>query len=86
MGALPDLVLDVDGMMCQKNCATTVAEAIRTIPQVRHTVVTFATREAQIWLQNDVNPVEIIDVIESIGYDATESRKLNRSILPPILC
>lgn len=80
---LPDLVFAVEGMMCQKNCATTVAEAIRTLPQVRYTVVTFATEEAQVWLQQDLSPSEVVDVIECVGYDAVikeDHRHLSASL------
>lgn len=73
MEDLADLVFEVDGMMCQKNCATTVQKVLLSLPAVRDARVTFAQREALVWLnteQYSTNPVVLIESMEAVGYDA----------------
>ncbi|CAN0513140.1 unnamed protein product, partial [Scytosiphon promiscuus] len=41
--------LDVEGMMCQKNCGTTVRNALENVPGVARAEVSFAQRRARIW-------------------------------------
>ena len=41
-------VLQVEGMMCQKNCGTTVERALQAVPNVTKVIVSFPKKEAQI--------------------------------------
>lgn len=66
----PDLAFQVDGMMCQQNCATTVQRAISTVEGVEYVEVSFPNAEALVWGGN-VAVQEIINEVEAMGYDAT---------------
>ena len=68
------------GMMCQKNCASTVHRAITSVKGVEHAVVTFATSDALVWIHPEdkeggiVDPSlsiqqNIISEVEDVGYD-----------------
>lgn len=57
-------------MMCQKNCATTVQNAISSLKSVDRVIVTFSTEEALVW-GNNININDIITEVEDIGYDIT---------------
>ena len=68
------------GMMCQKNCASTVHRAITSVKGVEHAVVTFATSDALVWIHREdeeggvVDPSlsiqqDIISEVEDVGYD-----------------
>lgn len=79
---IPDVILDVDGMMCQKNCGNTVLKAIQSLEQVQRATVTYASGEAHIWLKSDriATPITIlIDIVESVGYGAV-LKKDNRRL------
>ena len=76
----PDLILEIEGMMCQKNCASTVRDAIQSVKGVENSIVTFATRNAEIWLTNlTLDISEIVDMIECVGYDVV-NRIDNRKV------
>lgn len=68
-----DVVLSIEGMMCQKNCANTVESCIRKFPLVKDVVVTHATGLAEIWFHGDKDQdmASVVDAIESMGYGAT---------------
>ena len=70
------------GMMCQKNCASTVHRAITSVKHVEHAVVTFITSDALVWIHREeeeggvgvVDPSlsiqqDIISEVEDVGYD-----------------
>jgi copper chaperone CopZ/uncharacterized membrane protein len=69
-----DLLLQVEGMMCQKNCATTVQNTIVGLPFVKEAVVSFEKGTALVLLLDhhdvDARAREILQNIEDVGYDA----------------
>ena len=69
MNSEPDVVLKVEGMMCQNNCGTTVQKALSNVPKVTKVVVSFAKKEAQIW--GSVSSSVLINAVASVGFDAT---------------
>jgi copper chaperone CopZ len=65
-----DIEFVVEGMMCQKNCANTVRDSLIGVSGVRDAEVSFASKEAKVWLNDlsiDIN--ELVDTIEVVGYD-----------------
>ncbi|GLD95474.1 hypothetical protein PINS_up004119 [Pythium insidiosum] len=58
--------------MCQKNCGTTVQNALKGVPGVDKAVVTFATHSARVTCAPEagVTPDELIDAVESVGFGA----------------
>ena len=69
MSSDPDVVLKVEGMMCQKNCGNTVQKALSNVPGVTKAVVTFAQKEAQIW--GNVASSVLVSAVANVGFDAT---------------
>ena len=61
-------VLKITGMMCQKNCATTIENALKSLPGIEKVEVTFQTHSAKIIGHFKVN--DLINCIEDIGFDA----------------
>ena len=57
-------------MMCQKNCGSTVENAIRGVDGVEKVVVVFLTNEARVW-GKQVNMNNVIDTVELVGFDCT---------------
>ncbi|CAM9677983.1 unnamed protein product [Chrysoparadoxa australica] len=62
--AAPSFVLAIEGMMCQKNCGTTVEG-------VSKAEVSFEHKEAKVWCSDDVPEPVLIDAVETIGFEAT---------------
>ena len=81
--------LDVQGMMCQKNCATTVQNAIRGVEDVSWVMVSFPQKEAKVWGNEsaaDALLKQIIEAVEAVGFDAkmkTFKGKYCSSVPPP---
>lgn len=78
----PDRIVHfrVDGMMCQRNCGTTVANALRAVPGVVDARAVFAERRAWIQLGNDddddsensaVVTEAAVEAVEDVGFDAS---------------
>ena len=69
----PTAVLAVEGMMCQRNCGTTVTRALESIPGVSRAQVSFADKSAKVWATppGGVSLNEILDAVTSVGFDAT---------------
>lgn len=65
----PSVVLQVTGMMCQKNCGTTVENALGGVPGVLLAVVDFGKSEARIW--GTASIVDLIDAVDMVGFEAT---------------
>ncbi len=69
-----DLVFTIEGMMCQKNCGTTVQSAIAGLPFVKEAVASFEKESAYANLRNYENVDkyihDIIDSVEGSGYGA----------------
>jgi Cu+-exporting ATPase len=63
----PDLILCIEGMMCQNNCGKTVEKAIKSINNVTNVVVRFSECDALIWGDN-LSISDIIDEIECNGF------------------
>ena len=64
----PNIILNVTGMMCQKNCASTVEKALASSNGVHKAIVRFKDSEAHIW--GTISVKQAIDVVESVGFDA----------------
>lgn len=64
--------LAVEGMMCQRNCGTTVENCLRAVPGVIDAKASFATSSA--WASFDANsstqPADLVEAIEDVGFDA----------------
>jgi Cu+-exporting ATPase len=68
MGA-PDVVLAVEGMMCQRNCGTTVANALKGVAGVTRAEVSFPEKRARVW--GTASTSELIETVEMVGFDAS---------------
>lgn len=67
---LPDVNLSVEGMMCQKNCGTTVREALQNVTGVTRAEVSFAEKRAKVW--GPGVPVDaLVDAVEAVGFEAS---------------
>lgn len=80
----PDVCLAVEGMMCQKNCGSTVANALRSVSNVFHTIVQFEKKEALVWGDNLVIH-DLIDAVECVGFDAVHVPSSSITILRDIV-
>jgi Cu+-exporting ATPase len=67
--AAPDVLLRIDGMMCQNSCGTTVQNALRRVDGVVRAECSYADEEAKVWGTAPVT--ELIDAVECMGFDAT---------------
>lgn len=79
----PDYFLAIDGMMCQKNCGSTVEKALLSVPGVTKVIVSFPRKEASIW--GAVTSSLLIDAVECVGFDATVKNTVSMIRLQPIL-
>lgn len=71
----PAVVLEVGGMMCQKNCGTTVRQALEGVPGVLRAEVSFAQGRARVWGDGPraapaLAPAALVDAVEAVGFDA----------------
>jgi Cu+-exporting ATPase len=81
--ATSDVRLTVEGMMCQRNCGSTVTRALESVPGVSHVIVSFEKKQALCWGSATVE--ELIDAIECVGFEAelqTNGEEGNRNIEP----
>lgn len=64
--------LSIDGMMCMKNCGTTVQSALRNVPGVDSAVVSFETQSARVVCRREacVSADTLIDAVECVGFGA----------------
>ena len=60
----------VIGMMCQKNCGTTVQRALESVPGVIRADVSFMKQRAIVW--GSASASKLIGAIEAVGFDAEE--------------
>lgn len=65
----PDLVLEVHGMAC-KRCRSAVESVVKRLDAVRSVRVALEDRQAQIHLDRDIEPENLIDAIRDAGYEA----------------
>lgn len=68
----PSAVLEVEGMMCQKNCGTTAQNALLAVSGVVKAEVSFAERRARVWARDGpLLPISLlVDAIEAVGFGA----------------
>lgn len=85
------LRLVVDGMMCQKNCGTTVQNALRSVSGVKTASVSFEERMAVVTLTHEGSTTmeELIDMVECVGfeaaeYDAAKAAKIKQKAKPAV--
>lgn len=77
-----DVLLEVEGMMCQKNCGTTVYKALKSLAAVHEAVVSYPDKRASVWIKPEkyaISSKVLIEAIEDVGYDAkviSDNRKL----------
>ncbi|KAG6623624.1 putative copper-transporting ATPase [Phytophthora cinnamomi] len=62
----------VEGMMCQKNCGSTVENALRGVDGVAAAVVSFEQRKATVTLRRPGSSTlqELVDMVECVGFEA----------------
>ncbi|KAH9254649.1 hypothetical protein BASA81_007406 [Batrachochytrium salamandrivorans] len=79
---VPQVVLQVEGMMCQKNCGTTVYNALIKVPGVKSAVVSFPNANAVV--RGDVDVGLLIEAVEDVGFGCTVGeQQLPQPPLPP---
>ncbi|ETN21023.1 hypothetical protein PPTG_01360 [Phytophthora nicotianae INRA-310] len=63
----------VEGMMCQKNCGTTVENALRGVDGVADVVVSFEHRKATVTLLRPGSTTleQLVDMVECVGFEAS---------------
>ncbi|GMF36045.1 unnamed protein product [Phytophthora lilii] len=63
----------VEGMMCQKNCGTTVENALRGVDGVASAVVSFEQRKATVTLlrAGSATLEQLVDMVECVGFEAS---------------
>lgn len=66
---LPDVVLEVEGMMCQLNCGNTVQAALAAVAGVHRAEVSFADRRALVWLNGGTEDA-LVAAVEGVGFGA----------------
>lgn len=78
----PDITIEVNGMMCQKNCGSTVENAIKQVQGVKGAAASFASRSAFVWLHKSDNGGAdsttdkqlitqlVLEAVEDVGFEA----------------
>jgi len=64
----------VSGMMCQNSCASTVQNALRSVPNIFYASASFATSSATVILSSKPTPTyleELLEAIDMVGFDAS---------------
>ncbi|CAN0347363.1 unnamed protein product, partial [Hapterophycus canaliculatus] len=71
--AAPATVLNIEGMMCQKNCGTTVRNALEKVPGVSRAEVSFTRKSARVWTcgGGGVSVEALVDAVLAVGFDAS---------------
>eukprot|EP00516_Mucochytrium_quahogii_P001863 CAMPEP_0203760656 /NCGR_PEP_ID=MMETSP0098-20131031/13910_1 /ASSEMBLY_ACC=CAM_ASM_000208 /TAXON_ID=96639 /ORGANISM=" , Strain NY0313808BC1" /LENGTH=306 /DNA_ID=CAMNT_0050654325 /DNA_START=209 /DNA_END=1126 /DNA_ORIENTATION=+ len=62
--------IKVEGMMCQKNCGTTVENTLKGVAGVVRASVTFETKIGVVVCSHSVDPRALVEAVESVGFDA----------------
>ena len=65
---LPKVFLQVDGMMCQNNCGTTVRNALKGVANVAHVEVSFPLSRAVV-SGHAVDPTALVSIVDMVGFD-----------------
>eukprot|EP01041_Mallomonas_annulata_P010544 gene10544-21984_t len=63
-----DIELDIIGMMCQKNCGTTVQNSLLAVPKVRHAEVNFSEKKARVWGTPVI--IDLLEAVDMVGFEA----------------
>ena len=63
-------VLDIEGMMCQNSCGSTVENALTAVPGVTGAVVSFPLHTATVICNADVTESDLCDAVEAVGFGA----------------
>lgn len=63
------IILRVEGMMCQKNCGSTVQSALSNVPGVKSAKASFATRSATVE-GTSLSREALIRAIDDVGFAA----------------
>lgn len=69
----PSAVLEIEGMMCQKSCGTTVRGCLESVPGVERAEVSYAEgRLARVWARDGPRlPVSVlVEAVEDVGFGA----------------
>ncbi|OQR83904.1 copper-transporting ATPase [Achlya hypogyna] len=77
------VVLEVEGMMCMKNCGTTVQNALRNMPGVTSAVVDYAEHTATVVMDSSVTAEDLVETLDMVGFDAAirDEADLPRNVL-----
>jgi Cu+-exporting ATPase len=73
---IPDILLSIDGMMCQNNCGTTVHNSLQSVLGVQSVQVSFPSALATVKVvencgsTHDVLVDELIEAVENVGFVA----------------
>ena len=68
---VPNIILNISGMMCQNSCGKTVANALSSVSGVALSEVDFPKGEALVW--GVASADDLIDSVENVGFDAAVS-------------
>jgi Cu+-exporting ATPase len=68
----PSFVLFIEGMMCQKNCGTTVQKALSAVPGVVHCEVSFKEKAAKVWGSEGLELAALVDAVEDCGFEVVK--------------
>ena len=66
----PDIEISIEGMMCQKNCGTTVQNALSRVPDVLWATVSFAESKGRIW--GSATFENLVEAVEAVGFEAKQ--------------
>ncbi|CAN0558290.1 unnamed protein product, partial [Laminaria digitata] len=70
----PTGVLEIEGMMCQRNCGSTVKACLESVPGVARAEVSFAEGLARVWANDNLGPLlplaGLVDAVEEVGFGA----------------
>ena len=81
------LTLNIEGMMCMKNCGSTVQRALRSNAKVAVAYVNFEEAQACVFLRNPelcFPEEELVETVESIGFGASVDIPKEDNELPRI--
>ncbi|KAI9912746.1 hypothetical protein PsorP6_005336 [Peronosclerospora sorghi] len=62
----------VEGMMCQRNCGSTIENALRALDGVANAIVTFEERKATVTMvhADSITLEELVEAVEGVGFQA----------------
>ncbi|TYZ67966.1 hypothetical protein PybrP1_011874 [[Pythium] brassicae (nom. inval.)] len=86
-GDASELELAIEGMMCMKNCGTTVQNALRAVPGVVSAVVSLDSHSARVQAAPgaQLRAEELIDAVEGVGFGAALLKGADASPEDPLV-